>query len=565
MNDISEIEKRAFFHALRNRLEHNHVANAKAVMGKIIQEFPDMKFNIKLAMQISSEITEKVNKLNSEGFDKAISGIGEDKFKREHESRKNVLSPIDIPNKPPVFRMAPYPSGSLHIGNSRMIILNDEYSKKYNGKLLLVMDDTIGSEEKVPLLESYDMILKDLKWMNVEYSNIFYKSDRLELFYKWGRTVIEKGSAYVCFCTSEILRSKREHGVECEHRNYKINENLKLWDKMLNNEYKAGEAIVRLKSSMKDPNPAFRDRVIFRISDREHPRIGKKYRVWPLLEFSWAIDDVALGVTHVIRGKDLVIEDEMEKYIWKILGWNGPEFIHYGMLRIAEAKLSKSKSMKEVKSGEYLGWDDPRTWSLSSLRRRGIKPEAIRDFVLSFGTSLADIEVPAENLYSENRKLIDSITPRYMYAENGAKCRIIDLPEKKEISAPLYPDDPKKETKILYGEESVILPSEDIEMHRGEIIRLKDFCNVKIATDRNCNDLFFESWENKKIPRIQWVNEKRALECRILQTDGTIKKGYVENEILRESEGNMAQFERYGFVRIDKIEKDNIYCWYSHP
>jgi glutamyl-tRNA synthetase len=109
---------------------------------------------------------------------------------------------------------------------------------------------------------------------------------------------------------------------------------------MLKGHYQEGEAVVRLKTDMQHPNPAFRDRVLLRISERTHPRVGTKYRVWPLLEFSWAIDDHLLGMTHILRGKDLIIEDLMEKDIWQKLGWNAPEFIHYGMLRI---KCSESK------------------------------------------------------------------------------------------------------------------------------------------------------------------------------------------------------------------------------
>ncbi len=127
-----------------------------------------------------------------------------------------------------------------------------------------------------------------------------------------------------------------------------------------------------------------------------------------MLEFSWAVDDIELGITHVLRGKDLVIEDRMQRYIWDLLGIQGPPFLHWGILRVREAKVAKSKSFREVKSGLYDGWADPRTWSLRSLDRRGISMGALRAFILSFGMSLADIEVPAETLYAENRKRIDA-------------------------------------------------------------------------------------------------------------------------------------------------------------
>jgi len=332
---------------------------------------------------------------------------------------------------------------------------------------------------------------------------------------------------------------------------------------MLENKFGPGQAIVRIKSSMAHPNPAFRDRVLFRISNRTHPRVGNKYTVWPLLEFSWAVDDVLLGVTHVLRGKDLWIEDEMEKYIWDILGWNGPVFLHYGMLRIAEAKLSKSKFMKEVKSGEFMGWEDPRTWSLRSLKKRGFSPESIRKFVLTFGLSLTDIEVPAENLYSENRKMIDAISPRYMYVENPVLCVIENLQEEKKIEVPLSPDNPAMGKKILYGKKEVYVSQEDLEAHRGEIIRLKDFVNVLVSQEGNV--LTFDSWENKKIPRIQWVSKGNELPCNVIYLNGSTKKGFVEECIKNQKINTVVQFERYGFVKIDSINKIEIFVWFTHP
>src|SRR3989304_413678 len=165
-------------------------------------------------------------------------------------------------------------------------------------------------------------------------------------------------------------------GIECSHRNQSVIENLKKWNGMLSGKYREGGAVLRLKTDMKYPNPAFRDRVLLRVVGREHPRVGKKYRVWPMLEFSWKPDDHLLGITHILRGKDLAMEDMMEEFIWSKLGIKKPEFIHYGMLSIKEAKLSKTGTRIAIEKGEYSGWDDPRTWSLQSLRKRGIRPDA---------------------------------------------------------------------------------------------------------------------------------------------------------------------------------------------
>jgi hypothetical protein len=198
---------------------------------------------------------------------------------------------------------------------------------------------------------------------------------------------------------------------------------------MFKPEVHEGEAVLRIKTDMHHPNPAFRDRVLFRIADREHPRVGKKYRVWPTLEMTWAIDDHLLGITHVMRGNDLMIESDMEKYIWDLFKWKHPILIHTGLVRLegVGAKLSKSKAQKEVTSGQFSGWDDPRTWSVQSLARRGIRQEAIREFVKRIGLNKQDIIVPVESLYAINRQIIDSETPRYSFVENPVKLNIPEL------------------------------------------------------------------------------------------------------------------------------------------
>ena len=188
---------------------------------------------------------------------------------------------------------------------------------------------------------------------------------------------------------------------------------------------------------MKDKNPAFRDRVLFRISERAHPRVGKKYKVWPLLDFSWAIDDHLFGITHIIRGKDLMMESEMENYIWKIFGWKAPEILHNGLIRIeGVAKISKSKAQQEVKSGKFSGWHDPRTWSISSLKKRGFLPEIIREFIEGMGLNQNDIFVPVEVLYALNRKLLHDIARQAKFEKGKGNVKVI-MPDGKVIKGSL--------------------------------------------------------------------------------------------------------------------------------
>jgi len=376
------------------------------------------------------------------------------------------------------------------------------------------------------------------------------------MFYPWARRVIEKGAAYVCRCPQELLGKNRAAGVPCPERSQTIPEALEEWEKMLGNAYGPGEAVLRLKTDMADPDPAFRDRVLLRITDIDHPRVGKKYRIWPMLEFSWAVDDVELGVTHILRGKDLVIEDRMERYIWDLLGISGPAFLHWGILRVREAKVSKSKSYKEVRTGLYDGYADPRTWSLRSLVRRGISMDALRDFILSFGMSLADIEVPAETLYSENRKRIDASTPRRAFVADPVRVDVEGYPfDLGHVTLPNHPDRPELGTRSVDAGPSFYLARRDLSAHLGEEIRLKDLVNIRLgdAPVPALGDVraTFTTRENRKLPRLQWVGVNGAVPVDLLGMEGDHTSGLGEAALSEATPGEVVQFERVGFVRVE--------------
>jgi glutamyl-tRNA synthetase len=393
-------------YALKNAVEHEGRCQANSVLNSLFA-CGLKKEDIKKIMPEIQEIVKKVNAFSVEEQKKKFLELeNEGEISHREVREEGELPELENAEKNQVImRIAPYPSGPLHIGNTRQLILNDEYAKKYMGKLLFVIDDTIGSEEKQIAKEAYDLIPQGADWLDVEYERpIIYKSDRLEIYYKYAEEIIKKDKAYVCSCSQELLRENRKKGKECWCRKQKIEENLKLWKEMFF--VKEGKTALRIKTSMKYPNPAFRDRVIFRICDREHARVGKKYRVWPLLDFSWAIDDKLLGMTHIIRGKELMIETDMERFIFEIFGWKEPVFIHTGLFQFEGVKLSKSKGQKEVKEGRYIGWQDPRTWSVQSLQKRGFEPSAIRRFIISQGLTKGEVTVPIDSLYAMNRKII---------------------------------------------------------------------------------------------------------------------------------------------------------------
>lgn len=533
-------------HALVNAVDHGGKANAQSVLGRLISEDPSVKRRIKEIMPEIEKAVSDVNLMGVEEQKKELAGMGV-----KPEEKKAVETGLpELPNAVKgkvVMRLAPYPSGPLHIGNARMVILNDEYVKRYKGKLVLAFDDTIGSEEKFIIPEAYRMIVSGLKWLGVKHHRIIYKSDRMKLFYGIAEELIRKGAAYACECDAKVLRDNRMNGIACKHKGRSVETNLEKWNSMLKGKYKEGEAIVRLKTEMRHPNPAFRDRVLLRVAERKHPRVGKKYRVWPMLEFSWAVDDHFLGVTHILRGKDLVIEDMVEEFIWKIMGWNRPEILHHGLLNLAGVKLSKTESRKMIEKKVYKGWDDPRVWSLQSLEKRGIQPDAIRNFVAGMGLSLADVNVPVDILYAENRKLIDKKASRYFCVTEPVAISVNDS-RAKYAKAPLHPDFPKRGfRKIPVNAKRIYVERNDFNNFHGTEVGIMNLFSVKLDKKSNIT-----SEEVKyDIQKIHWVSEPNV-KIKIVMPDGKKLKAVAEPQIKKVKLGDVVQFPRIGFARLDK-------------
>jgi glutamyl-tRNA synthetase len=557
-----DLRSRALRLALENALEHRTNPRAESILGALLGSDPSLRQERERLVPLVREVVAEVSSMSLGAREERLQSLGgpEPRPARPPRSTSDDSTPQDLPDLPGAekgrvtLRFAPFPSGALHVGHARAIFLNDTYRERYDGKFLLVFDDTVGSAEKRPSLESYDLILEDFELAGVKVSKIYYKSDRLPEYYRHLPPLLRSGTAYVCLCPAEDLRRRREAGEPCPERDRDAAWQSEAWEGMLAGRYGEGEAVVRLKTDLHHPNPAFRDRVLFRISHLDHPRVGHRYRVWPLLEFSWAVDDVDLGITHVLRGKDLVMEDEMEEALWRAWGWTGPRFTHFGLLRIREAKLSKSKFQREIASGVFEGWADPRTWSLRSLWRRGIRPEAVKQFVLSFGLSLADIEVPAETLYAVNRHLLDPTTPRRSFVPDPVPVQVLGDPlGPRTVSLANHPEHPEMGERTLRVTDRFYLPGRDVADHLGEEVRLKDLLNLRLPRTAGPGTLQaeFTGQPNKPLPRLQWVPVEDAVPVSVLGVDHQSTEGFGEGNLARAPEGSVLQFERFGFVRAD--------------
>jgi len=572
---------------LNNAVKFGGTPNKKAIMGKIMQDQKDLRSQASFITPLLEEVIEATEQLNIDEQREKLLELDPDALNKKESSREEKILP-ELPNikkyEKVVMRLAPYPSGALHIGNARMAILNDEYVKRYNGELILFFDDTIGSSKsqrsssraKYVLPESYDLIEKGLKWLGVNYSKIYYKSDRLEIFYEYCKKLIEDGIAYVCFCEAKEFKDKYKlTQKDCPHRNIKIETNLLEWNNMLQGKYPETTATVRLKTGMDQKDPALRDQIIMRISEAEHPRVGTKYRVWPMLEFSWAIDDHLIGATHILRGLDLVKEDFIETFIWEHFKWPKAEFLHYGRLKFSDMKLSKTESRNKIKDGTFQGWDDPRTWSLQSLKKRGIKPEALRTSLLDLGMSLTGISFSVNWLYANNKNIIDELSDRYFYVEDPIQIEIKEVPKEHYIAEPfILPSKPEKGKRIikLNAENNVlnvfISKSDKYKLEINQIIRLKDLMNIKIEkidkTDKKIIAIYHSAKLNRKYSIIQWVAIDENIEINILKPDGSISKGVGEINLKDIELDKTIQFERYGFVNPVRRDKKSLYCYFTH-
>jgi len=547
------MKKAILKYALQNAVRYNGKASVGAIVGKILGEFPSARKDVK---KVSKEIAKVVNQVNSMKLEDQISELKKlaPKMLEKKKEKERVLP--KLPNaKKVVMRLAPYPSGPLHIGNARQAVLNDEYVKMYKGKLILFIDDTIGSKDKDISKDAYELIPEGLKWLEVNFDRkIYYKSNRLRIYYKYAKKLIEEDYVYVCSCKAEVLRKNRANGFACSCRNLSVKDNLREWKGMF--KAKEGSKVLRIKTDINHKNPAFRDRVLFRISDRKHAKVGRKYRVWPLLEFSWAIDDHLLGISHIIRGKELMMESEMQRLIWKIFKWKAPVIIHTGLLELEGVKLSKSKSKKEVLSGKFKGWDDPRTWSLQSLKRRGIYPSAVRKFLLGFGLNENEINIPIDNLYVENKKIVESSARRYFFVWNPYKIKIKNASE-MQAKIPYHPNyDEMGYRKIKSND--MFYVSDDIMPK--EVYRFIDLFNFKNK------EFFSRNYDPRlKAKMIHWLPvSKKLVEVEVVMIDGSVKKGLGESDMREIEVGDVVQLMRFGFCRLDKKSKNKLAFYYSH-
>ena len=294
-----------------------------------------------------------------------------------------------------------------------------------------------------------------------------------------------------------------------------------------------------------------------------------------MLEYSWAIDDYLIGATHILRGIDLVKEGIIEEFIWDHFGWKKAELLYYGRLNFADMKLSKTESRNNIQSGKYEGWEDPRTWSLQSLEKRGIKPDALRSALLDLGMSMSGITFSVNWLYAKNKELVDELSDRYFYVENPVLVEIVEVPFEEYIAEPfLLPSVPEKGKRMIKGivknkQLNMLIAHSDAEkLQAGQILRLKDLINIQILSvdikQKKIKSYYHSLELNREYSIIQWVPQDDNIKVSILIPDGSLTTGCGEINLLNIPLNKVIQFERYGFVNPLKIEKNELFCYFTH-
>jgi glutamyl-tRNA synthetase len=557
--------------ALQNAIQYDGKADKKSVLSKFLGAHPEWREKVKELMPELDNVLEEVNNLSIEAQQQDLSQVAPELLTQPEKTKNKGLPEIsNVPSEGGVvMRFAPGPSGPLHIGHSRAIVLNDEYVKRYGGKLIIRIEDT--NPLKIDR-DAYDMIIDDLDWLGVKYHDIVIQSDRFEIYYDHAKKLLESGQAYICECDPETWRELKRNQKPCPDRDLPQEVQLERWSKMLDHGYAQGEVSFVVKTDLNHPNPAVRDFVGLRVIDSPHPKTGDKYWLYPAYNYSCAIDDHLLEMTHILRGKDHLNNTHRQKYVYQYLGWATPEFIHYGWVSIEDTILKTSEIRDGIDKGQYSGWDDVRLGTFRALRKRGFEPDAIRKYWLEVGTKEVDIKFSWKTLFALNKDIVDERANRYFFVWDPVKLTITELTE-LEGHAPLHPDDTNrgernvKLTRTREGDGlNVLVTAQDLSgVNIGDKFRLKDLANVQLIEDNALkyigNDLALLK-EGIKI--IHWVSgdEQDTLACQVHMPDNTIRSGRCEPDVKNDA-GNMVQFERLGFVKIEQ-EPEGITAWFAH-
>ena len=389
-------------------------------------------------------------------------------------------------HKTVVTRFPPEPNGYLHIGHAKSIGLNFGIAQEFGGRCHLRFDDTNPTKEEQ---EYIDSIQADVRWLGYDWGdNLFFASDYFERLYDWAEGLIKAGLAYVDDQSQEEIRASRgtltEPGKNSPFRDRTVEENLDLFRRMKAGEFPNGARVLRARIDMASGNINLRDPVLYRILHATHPRTGNAWSIYPSYDYAHGQSDAIEGITHSIC--TLEFEDHRPLYEWlldKLPVPSKPRQYEMARLNLTYTLLSKRVLTELVRGGHVAGWDDPRMPTVAGLKRRGVPPAAIRDFIKRIGVAKANSVVDVGMLEFCVREQLNKTSHRRMAVLRPLKVVITNYPEGQveEIEAINHPDDPAAGTrKIPFGRELYIERDDFMETPPKKFFRLSPGNEVRL-------------------------------------------------------------------------------------
>ncbi|KAG2184551.1 hypothetical protein INT43_000460 [Umbelopsis isabellina] len=437
---------------------------------------------------------------------------------------------LEATGKKVVTRFPPEPNGYLHIGHAKAINVNFGYAKAHNGITYLRYDDTNPEAEEEKYFSS---ILDTVKWLGFEPYKITHSSDYFQDLYELAIKLIKKGLAYTCQCTGEEIAAHRggeSRGprTACVHRDRSVEETLEQFQMMKDGRYKEGETTLRMKMNLEDGNPQFWDLIAYRILYTPHHRTGSQWCIYPTYDFTHCLVDSLENITHSLC--TLEFRQSRESYYWlcdavevyKPVQWE------YARLNVTNTVMSKRKILKMVNEKYVNGWDDPRLFTLVGIRRRGVPPEAINNFVAELGISMYNAQTDVIRLDNHTRDYLDRTAPRLMAILEPVKVVLENLPSDylEMVTVPNKPRDPSMGEHTVPFTNTLYIDAADFrEQDSPDYYRLAPGKTVGLLHTKapiTCTDVIkdangkivelrcrFENGEGVKKPKtyIHWVAE----------------------------------------------------------
>jgi len=576
-DDVREqVEEQAEVNALFNALKHDSDAQVGAIMGPMMGENPEFREYGDEIPDVIGPVIGRVNGMDAAEKRDRLEELAPERVEElDAEEEEDEHDLPDLPNAEAGevrMRVAPNPNSPWHVGHARMAAVVGTYKDRYDGEFICRFDDT-DPETKRPDLDAYDAILDAIDYLGFEPDDVMLASDRVDIYYDHARELIDEAGAYTCSCPGEEFSELKNNADACPHRDKDPETVHEEFSAMVDGEYSAGEMVLRVKTDIEHKNPALRDWVAFRMVDTPHPREeAEDVRCWPMLDFQSGVDDHLTGITHIIRGIDLQDSAKRQQFVYDYFGWEYPEVVHWGHVQVDEydVELSSSTISELVAADELDGWDDPRAPTVASLRRRGIRGEAIVDAMVELGTSTSNVDLAMSSVYAANRDRIDDETDRAFFVRDdpahgggAVEQSVIGGPDAGH--PPVHPSYEDRGERDIPVEGGVLVESDDLP-EEGSRVWLKGYGCVEHtgeAFEYTGDDI--EVVKDGPVDVIHWVPDD-ALSTRLRTIDGDVS-GYAEPGLTEYDADDLVQFERIGFARLDAFNTDteDLLAYYAHP